>query len=135
MSIPTAKWHERLRDVHQDRTFAAIYSAAKNCQGVPMLDIHFYCPVDQKNIDTGIQVDQITFERTRLNLIHVPCPHCSRIHRFLMADSHFVSRDNDDRRRLLARYEFGLNPLGGEFSRVPTLLSAWRGNRYAEIYE
>ncbi len=94
---------------------AAIQPTAKNCQGVPMLDIHFYCPVDQRNIDTGIQVDLTTFERTRLNLIHVPCPHCSRIHRLLMADAHFGSRD--DRRRLVVEF----NALGGEFSRNPIL--------------
>ena len=59
----------------------------ENMQGGSMLDIHFYCPNVRRRIDTGIQVDQITFERTRLNIVHVPCPHCDRIHRFLMADS------------------------------------------------
>ena len=84
-----------------------------------MLDIHFYCPIDRRNIDTGIQVDQTTFERTRLSMVHVPCPYCSRIHRFLMADLHIGSRSDDERRRLFPRYEPALKLLGGEFGRDP----------------
>jgi hypothetical protein len=53
-----------------------------------MIEIYFYCPTHRREIDVGIQVDMDTFERTRLNIVHVPCPHCSQKHRFLMADSH-----------------------------------------------
>ena len=68
-----------------------------------MLDIHFYCPVVRRRVDTGIQMDQATFERTRLNIVHVRCPHCDRTHRFLMADSQVDTRADDDWRQLLAR--------------------------------
>ena len=67
-----------------------------------MLDIHFYCPIVRWKIDTGIQMDQTTYERTRLNIVHVPCPHCSQTHRFLIADSLIDSPGDDDRRQLLA---------------------------------
>jgi len=53
-----------------------------------MIGIYFYCPTHLREIDVGIQVDKVTFERTRLIIVHVPCPHCSQKHRFLMADSH-----------------------------------------------
>ena len=53
-----------------------------------MIDIYFYCPTHRREIDAGLQVDKDTFERTRLNIIHVQCLHCSHEHRFLMADSH-----------------------------------------------
>ena len=68
-----------------------------------MIDIHFYCPVVRRRVDTGIQMDQATFERTRLNIVHVRCPHCDRTHRFLMADSQVDTRADDDWRQLLAR--------------------------------
>jgi hypothetical protein len=51
-----------------------------------MCEIHFQCPTHQRDIDTGINVDDATLQRTRLNLVHVPCPHCGRMHRFLVAD-------------------------------------------------
>jgi hypothetical protein len=56
-----------------------------------MIEIYFYCPTHLREIDVGIEVDKDTFERTRLNVIHVPCPHCGQKHRFLMADSHNTS--------------------------------------------
>jgi hypothetical protein len=51
-------------------------------------EIHFQCPTHRRDIDTGINVDDETFHRTRLNLVHIPCPHCDRMHRFLLADAH-----------------------------------------------
>jgi hypothetical protein len=52
-----------------------------------MGEIHFQCPAHQRDIDSGIHVDDATLQRTRLNLVHVPCPHCGRMHRFLLADA------------------------------------------------
>lgn len=52
-----------------------------------MCEIHFQCPAHQRDIDSGIDVDDDTLRRTRLDLVHVPCPHCGRTHRFLMADA------------------------------------------------
>ena len=90
----------------------------ENMQGGSMLDIHFYCPNVRRRIDTGIQVDQITFERTRLNIVHVPCPHCDRIHRFLMADLQIESRSDDNWKQLLARdMPTNLLPAGTHWNR------------------
>lgn len=67
-----------------------------------MIEIHFCCPTNRRDIVTGIQVDEVTFERTRLNIVHVPCPHCSRMHRFLMADSHSGVPELTDAPRVVA---------------------------------
>jgi len=56
-----------------------------------MCEIHFQCPAYQRDIDSGIDVDEATLQRTRLNLVHVPCPHCGRLHRFLLADAQIDS--------------------------------------------
>jgi len=52
-----------------------------------MCEIHFQCPTHRRDIDSGINVDEITLRRTRLSQVHVPCPHCGQLHRFLLADA------------------------------------------------
>jgi len=52
-----------------------------------MSDVHFHCPTHERDIDSGIDVDDETRRRLRLNLVHVPCPWCGRLHRFLLADA------------------------------------------------
>ena len=51
-----------------------------------MCNVFFYCPTHAREIESGIDLDENTFRRTRLNLVHVHCPWCGRRHRFLMAD-------------------------------------------------
>ena len=103
-SIPTAKWHQEAHDVHPDSTAARGQPPGReNMSGGLMIDIHFYCPVVWRRIDTGIQMDQTTFERTRLNIVHVPCPHCDRTHRLLIGDSQIDTRGDNDWRELLGR--------------------------------
>ncbi len=51
-----------------------------------MCNIFFYCPSHAREIDSGMDLDEDTYRRTRLQMVHVPCPLCGRRHRFLMAD-------------------------------------------------
>ena len=44
-----------------------------------IFEIHFYCPSHRRDIGTGIQVDSMTFQRTRLSVVQIICPHCERI--------------------------------------------------------
>jgi hypothetical protein len=52
-----------------------------------MIAIRYFCPTHRKEIDPQIEVDKDTFMKTRLRIVRVFCPHCDRVHRFLMADS------------------------------------------------
>ena len=61
-----------------------------------IFEIHFYCPSHRRDIGTGIQVDSMTFQRTRLSVVQIICPHCERIHRYLMADSHHQLLEPND---------------------------------------
>ncbi len=61
-----------------------------------IFEIHFFCPTHQRDIVTGINVDGVTFLRTKLSAVRVICPHCEQIHMFLMANSHNeLLRPND----------------------------------------
>jgi hypothetical protein len=51
-----------------------------------MGSFRFFCPTYERDIDAGFEVDEDTFRRHRLKLVSVPCPWCSRTHRFLLAD-------------------------------------------------
>jgi hypothetical protein len=39
-----------------------------------------------RDIDSGIEIDAGTFEKVKLRITRVVCPHCGRDHRFLLAD-------------------------------------------------
>jgi hypothetical protein len=51
-----------------------------------MGSLHFFCPTYQQSFEPGFDVDDETFRRHRLKIVHVACPCCERGHRFLLAD-------------------------------------------------
>jgi hypothetical protein len=51
-----------------------------------MSKLHFYCSTHQLDIDSGINIEPSTLVRNKLQVVHVPCPHCKKTHRFLLAD-------------------------------------------------
>jgi hypothetical protein len=51
-----------------------------------MSSLHFYCPMHEREFEPGFDVDEDTFRRHRLKMVHVSCPWCERTHRFLLAD-------------------------------------------------
>jgi hypothetical protein len=51
-----------------------------------MTALHFYCPTHQLDIDSGMNIEPSTLVRNKLKVVHVPCPHCDKTHRFLLAD-------------------------------------------------
>ena len=67
-----------------------------------MSTLHFFCSSQQRDIDSGIDVDPKTYRQTRLNIVHVDCPWCAKTHRFLVADGRrralYVRRRNPTRR-------------------------------------
>jgi hypothetical protein len=56
-----------------------------------MCQIYFYCASYEREIDSGMDIDHDTLQRIRLSLVHVPCPWCGKMHRFLLADAQLNS--------------------------------------------
>ena len=52
-----------------------------------MCELHFYCPAHDRDIASGMDIDEETLRRIRLSLAHVRCPWCGKTHRFLLADA------------------------------------------------
>lgn len=50
------------------------------------MSLQFFCPAAGRHIDSGIEVDNQTFQLVKLRIITVECPHCGCQHRFLLAD-------------------------------------------------
>ena len=53
--------------------------------------LRYFCPTAGRHIDSGIIVDEDTYQRHRLRILEVSCSHCGKMHRFLMADTEFVA--------------------------------------------
>jgi len=56
-----------------------------------MCEVYFYCATYDREIDSGMDIDHDTLQRNRLSLVHVPCPWCGKMHRFLLADAQLNS--------------------------------------------
>jgi len=54
----------------------------------------FLCPATRTYFDTGVRLDNGTAAGSRLNIVLVLCPECSREHRFLLADGRLDSSDS-----------------------------------------
>jgi hypothetical protein len=67
-----------------------------------MCEVYFYCTAYQREIDTGMDIDPDTLQRSRLCLVHVPCPWCGKLHRFLLADAKLNSSAVIDAPRIFA---------------------------------
>jgi hypothetical protein len=52
--------------------------------------LRFFCPTARQEFDSGIIVDEETYQRNRLKIVAVTCVHCGRTHRFLLADAHLT---------------------------------------------
>jgi hypothetical protein len=52
-----------------------------------MAFMHFYCASHQREIDGGFDLDLDALRRMRREPVHVYCPLCSRMHRYLLADA------------------------------------------------
>ncbi len=52
-----------------------------------MASVRFTCPTHLAEVDSGIDVDDYTLARTRLEIFYVHCPLCHKPHRFLLADA------------------------------------------------
>ena len=50
------------------------------------MSLQFFCPTAGHHIDSGIELDEQTFQTVKLRIISVQCPHCRCEHRFLLAD-------------------------------------------------
>jgi hypothetical protein len=55
------------------------------------MNLQFFCPAAGRHIDSGIEVDEQTFQTVKLRIISVPCPHCRCAHRFLLADGKLMA--------------------------------------------
>lgn len=51
--------------------------------------LEFFCATASKPFDSGIVMDRDTYNRQRLAIVNVMCPHCAKQHRFLLADGQF----------------------------------------------
>ena len=60
-----------------------------------MCELHFYCPTHDRDIASGMDLDEDTLRRNRLSLTHVPCPWCGKMHRFLLADATVDGRKSE----------------------------------------
>jgi hypothetical protein len=49
--------------------------------------VHFYCAIHQRQIDGGFDLDRESFQRMRLEPVHVFCPLCAKTHRYLLGDA------------------------------------------------
>ena len=52
-----------------------------------MCAIVFTCPTLRCEVDSGIDLDEATYDRARLTVTQAHCPACDRHHRFLLADT------------------------------------------------
>jgi hypothetical protein len=55
--------------------------------------LRFFCPTARQEFDSGIILDEETYQRNRLKIVAVECIHCERKHRFLIADSRFTAHE------------------------------------------
>jgi hypothetical protein len=55
--------------------------------------VMFICPTYLQEVDAGIDIDDQTFRRSRLEIVRAQCPHCQRDHRFLLADARLEKVD------------------------------------------
>jgi hypothetical protein len=55
--------------------------------------LRFFCPTAREEFDSGIILDQQTYQRNRLRIVSVICVHCPRKHRFLIADASFRAEE------------------------------------------
>jgi hypothetical protein len=55
--------------------------------------LRFFCPTAREEFDSGIILDQQTYQRNRLSIVSVLCVHCERKHRFLIADASFKAEE------------------------------------------
>jgi hypothetical protein len=55
--------------------------------------LRFFCPTAREEFDSGIFVDEETYQRNRLSIVSVTCLHCQRTHRFLLADAYFRAEE------------------------------------------
>ncbi len=55
--------------------------------------LRFFCPTARQEFDSGIILDEQTYQRNRLKIVTVVCVHCERKHRFLLADSRFTAEE------------------------------------------
>jgi hypothetical protein len=53
--------------------------------------LKYFCPTAGRQVESGIIVDEDTYQRHRLRILAVNCSHCDKQHRFLMADTEFVA--------------------------------------------
>lgn len=67
-----------------------------------MGEVYFYCTTYEREIDSGMGIDHDTLQRSRLCLVHVPCPWCGKLHRFLLADAKLNSNVVFDTPRIFA---------------------------------
>jgi RNase P subunit RPR2 len=58
-----------------------------------MFMLRFFCPTAREEFDSGIILDERTYQRNRLSIVSVNCMHCQRQHRFLMADARFTAEE------------------------------------------
>ena len=61
-----------------------------------MSEVYFYCAAHEREIDSGMDIDHDTLRNSRLCLVHVPCPWCGKLHRFLLADARLSSNMASD---------------------------------------
>jgi hypothetical protein len=53
--------------------------------------LRYFCPTAGRQTDSGIIVDEDTYQRHRLGVLAVNCAYCDKKHRFLLADTEFVA--------------------------------------------
>jgi hypothetical protein len=46
----------------------------------------FHCPTARENFTDDTVMDRESYLRQRMKIVAVTCPHCARVHRFLLAD-------------------------------------------------
>jgi len=49
----------------------------------------FHCPTTRQDFNGNIVMDLDTYMRQRMQIIAANCPHCARVHRFLVADANY----------------------------------------------
>jgi hypothetical protein len=71
--------------------------------GSPMPVLSFLCPTARTYFDSGVRLDEKSAAASRLTIVTVGCPECSREHRFLLADGVFDAAQNLNRASAAAR--------------------------------
>jgi hypothetical protein len=61
--------------------------------GGEALMLRFFCPTAREEFDSGIILDEQTYQRNRLSIVSMICVHCQRSHRFLLADARFTAEE------------------------------------------